>query len=134
VDAQFSMPFGAAIALLHHSAALDQFTEENARSQDVRLLMSRVVMTKDIRIEKNFPQEWPARVEIHLADGRRFESFVRHPRGDPQNPLTWDDVAAKFRSLASAVFDDDRCDRIEKYVRSLVLESDLRGLAALLAP
>jgi 2-methylcitrate dehydratase PrpD len=134
VDAQFSMPFGAAVALLHHSAGLDQFTEENARSKDVRQLMGRVVMTKDLRIEKDFPEKWPARVEIHLSDGRSFESFVRHPRGDPQNPLSWDDVAAKFHSLASAVLPGERCERIEKYVRGLSAASDLRGLGALLAP
>lgn len=75
-------------------------------------MMGRVVLEKDIRLEKTFPHEWPARVTIHLEDGRSFEKFIRHPKGDPENPLTWEEMTAKFRSLASAGFPAGRCDRI----------------------
>lgn len=112
VDAQFSMPFGAAVAVLRGAAGLDQFTIEQIGSPEVGRMMGRVVLEKDIRLEKTFPHEWPARVTIHLEDGRSFEKFIRHPKGDPENPLTWEEMTAKFRSLASAVFPAGRCDRI----------------------
>jgi 2-methylcitrate dehydratase PrpD len=99
VDEQFSMPFGAAVAALDGAAGLDQFTVEKSRSAKVRELMKKVVLVKDPRIEETFPREWPARVTIDLADGQRFEKFIRHPKGDPENPLSWDEMAAKFRSL-----------------------------------
>lgn len=105
VDAQFSMPFGAAVALLYRDAGLDRFTEENLRSPVIRSLMGRVVVEKDIRIEKNFPKEWRGRVTLHLIDGRQLEQHVRHPKGDPENPLTWDDLIAKFRSLGGSIPD-----------------------------
>ncbi len=59
-----------------------------------------------------FPREWPARVVIDLADGRSFENLVRYPKGDPQNPLTWDELAAKFRSLTGGMLSTDRCNQI----------------------
>jgi len=112
VDAQFSMPFGAAIAVLDGAAGLDQFTLTKARSPVVRDLMAKVVMVKDASIEATFPKEWPARVVIELVDGQRHEKFVRYPKGDPENPLTWDEMIAKFRALAGAVISSERCDEI----------------------
>jgi 2-methylcitrate dehydratase PrpD len=101
VDTQFSMPFGAAIATLDGAAGLAQFTAEKACSPQVREMMNKVELVKDPRIEETFPQEWPARVSIHLDAGQRFEKFVRYPKGDPENPLTWDELAAKFHALTS---------------------------------
>jgi 2-methylcitrate dehydratase PrpD len=112
VDAQFSMPFGAAVAAIHGAAGLDQFTLEQIRSPRVRELMQKVVLIKDPRLEANYPREWPARVGIQLQDGRRYERFIFHPKGDPENPMTWDEMAAKFRALAGAVLPLGRCEEI----------------------
>jgi 2-methylcitrate dehydratase PrpD len=112
VDAQFSMPFGAAIAILHGDGALERFTVENIKRPEIRGLMEKVVLTKDPRIEVGFPSEWAARVSVNLTNGRQHENYVRHPKGDPENPLTWDELTAKFRSLAGAVLPTDRCDEI----------------------
>ena len=100
VEAQFSMPFGAAVALLHHAAGIDQFTEENIHSQKIQRLMGKVVMTKHSRIERNFPEEWAALVTIKLNDGRSFDKYVANPKGDPSNPLTAEELLAKFKALA----------------------------------
>lgn len=112
VDAQFSMPFGAAVAALYGAAGLDQFTAGNTQLPAVRSMMGKVTLQKDVRLEKNFPREWPATVAIRLMDGRRFEKSLRHPKGDPENPLTWDEMTAKFRTLAGAVLTAARCDSI----------------------
>jgi 2-methylcitrate dehydratase PrpD len=69
-------------------------------------------MVKDPRIEETFPQEWPARISLELEGGQRFEKLVRYPKGDPENPLSWEEMAAKFRALAGAVLTPERCDEI----------------------
>jgi 2-methylcitrate dehydratase PrpD len=130
VEAQFSMPFGAAVAAMHRAAGIDQFTEENVRSQSIRRMMGRVVVQKDIRIEKNFPEEWPARVAIDLADGRHLETVIRHPKGDPKNPLSWDELIAKFKSLAAPVVGLDRCDELVVLIRGTELGTTGWGLLA----
>jgi 2-methylcitrate dehydratase PrpD len=119
VDAQFSMPFGAAVALTYRAAGLDQFSDDNFSSPEIKGLMDKVVLTKDMRIEKNFPVEWPARVEIHLANGTKFEKFVRFPKGDPKNPLSWEELSAKFRSLAMRVLPRERSEQIIKSVSEI---------------
>jgi 2-methylcitrate dehydratase PrpD len=128
VEAQFSMPFGAAVAVMCRAAGIVQFTEENLRSESIRRMMEKVVMQKDIRIEKNFPEEWPARAEIELKDGRRFEKFIAHPKGDPKNPLSWDELIAKFNSLAAPVVGPGRCDELVELIRGPGLGSRGWGL------
>ena len=48
----------------------------------------------------------------NCENGQRFEKFVRYPKGDPENPLSWDEMAAKFRALAGTVLSPERCDEI----------------------
>ena len=137
VDAQFSMPFGAAIALIDRAAGLDQFSGDGYFLPEVKALMGKVVLQTDMRIEKNFPEEWASIVQIHLINGKQFEKFVRFPKGDPENPLTWEELSAKFGSLAMRVLPRERCERITKSVREMGPTSVLREiwkLAALPAP
>jgi 2-methylcitrate dehydratase PrpD len=125
VDAQFSMPYGAAVALTYRAAGLDQFTDEYFHSPQIKSLTGKVVLQKDKRIEKNFPEEWPAIVQIHLKNGKHFEKRVRYPKGDPENPLTWQELSAKFHSLASRVFPKTRCGQIIAAVREMKSPADL---------
>jgi 2-methylcitrate dehydratase PrpD len=51
-------------------------------------------------------------VTISLANGETHEKFIRYPKGDPENPLSWEEMAAKFRALAGRVLPPERCERI----------------------
>jgi 2-methylcitrate dehydratase PrpD len=128
VDAQFSMPYGAAVALTDRAAGLDQFAGESFHSPQIKSLMGKVVLQKDIRIEKNFPAEWPALVSVHLTNGKQFEKYIRFPKGDPENPLTWKELSAKFQSLAMRVFPITRCDQIISSVREMKPSTVLREM------
>jgi len=124
VDAQFSMPFGAAVALLYRRASLDEYREEKLKSPQVRDLMKRISMVKDPALEKNYPAEWPARVVIELQDGQSYEKLIRFPKGDPENPLSWEELNHKFRSLAGAVFPAPQLEEIRRATERLDQSQD----------
>lgn len=128
VDAQFSMPYGAAATLTYRAAGLDQFTVENLHSPQIESLMGKVVLQKDKRIEKNFPEEWPSIVQVRLTNGKHFEKRVRYPKGDPENPLTWQELSSKFHSLATHVFPKSRCNQIVSSVKQMKSPADLREI------
>ncbi|HET6144683.1 MAG TPA: MmgE/PrpD family protein [Candidatus Acidoferrales bacterium] len=128
VDAQFSVPFGAAVALTHRKAGLDQFSDENIKSPQIKILMDKVFLQKDSRIEKNFPVEWPSFVKVYLKNGQFFDRYVRFPKGDPENPLTWEELSAKFQSLATRVLPRERCDQIVRSVKDMKASSILRNI------
>jgi 2-methylcitrate dehydratase PrpD len=87
--------------------------------------MSKVVLTKDARIEEKFPAEWPARVEVQLTNGERFEKHVRFPKGDPENPLGWPELTAKFSSLATRVIPRERSEQIIRLISEMDASSNL---------
>ena len=83
VDAQFSMPFGAAVAVLHGAAGLDQFTLDQILSPDVAKVMAKVTLVKDPTIEKTFPREWlPARAvtRCSAATGKPTKNSYATPK------------------------------------------------------
>ncbi|HEY56322.1 MAG TPA: MmgE/PrpD family protein [Dehalococcoidia bacterium] len=133
VDAQFSMPFGAALAILYGRASLDEYTEANLRSPEVGEMMNRISCISDAGLDNVYPRKWPASVEIVTKDGKKFSTRVDYPRGDPENPLSWEEVIQKFEGLAAPVFSgEDRAEIISR-VRSLETEPDLAALGSLLS-
>jgi 2-methylcitrate dehydratase PrpD len=128
VDAQFSMPFGAAVAIIKKNAFLDQYCMENISSSAVKNLMSRIHCVEDPEIEKDFPRKWPAKVVITTKDKQIYRKQMEHPKGDPENPLSWEEIIQKYRNLTAPVFADDKCFEIVDSVRNLENIIDVTGL------
>ena len=103
VDAQFSMPYGAAVAVLHRAAGVRQYAPEAIASPEAAALMERVECYRSDELDAAFPARWPAEVAIELRDGRVLTRRVEHPKGDPENPLTLPELEAKFRDLTAGV-------------------------------
>lgn len=133
VDAQFSMPFGAAIAILYGKASLDQYTLRNLESPDVKEIMGRVSCVLDPELDKAYPRRWPASVEIVTKDGRHFSTRIDYPKGDPENPLSWEELVQKFDELSSPVLSEDRRNKTISRVRSLETEENISNLTNLLS-
>ncbi len=126
VEAQFSLPFGVAVALRKRRAGLDEFSEAMLEDTAVGALMSKVGYEHDPQLEKNYPKEWPAWARVRLNTGRDISAQVRFPKGDPENPLSWDELATKYADLVTAVWTDSRASQVCEAVRGLEDESDLR--------
>jgi 2-methylcitrate dehydratase PrpD len=126
VDAQFSMPFGAAIAILHRDASLSQYCLENIRSAEVRALMQKVECRLDPVLEKEFPRKWPAQVKIVAHDGSQYDLHLDHPKGDPENPLSWEEVKAKFNTLVTEVIPDQTAQSVLEDIEHLETREDIR--------
>ena len=133
VDMQFSLPFATAIALLYGRASLEEYTPEVAQRQEVRDLMGKVQCVTDPALDAQFPQQWPAWVEVRTRDGRTLRSEVQYPKGDPENALTWDEMKDKFLNLSAPVISQERQRQIIAVVESLQDMRDVRELADLLA-
>jgi 2-methylcitrate dehydratase PrpD len=112
VDAQFSLPFGVAVALVRGCASADDFVPAALEDATIRALMERVSDVRDPTLDAVYPRIWPSWVRIHLRDGRTLEARVDHPHGDPENFLDDAELDAKFRRLASRTLPADAVDRL----------------------
>src|SRR5262249_54989550 len=59
----------------------------------------KITVTVDPALDPLFPAAVPARVIVETRDAR-FTRMIVAPRGEPANPLGWDDLRAKFEALA----------------------------------
>lgn len=132
VDAQFSMPFGAAVAILHGKASLDEYTPDKMNSPQVKAMMDKITCVENPELEKVFPKQWPATVEILTREGKSYSAKVDYPKGDPENPLTWEELIEKFNDISSPIYPASRRDEIIRRTRQLDEETDLRKFTSLL--
>ena len=133
IDMQFSMPFGAAVALLYGRAFLSEYTEEVAQRPEVRELMDRIICVQDPALDSRFPRLWPAWAEIQTTDGRTLRAEIEYPKGDPENALSWGDLKEKFTALSTPVLAEERQRKIITMVEALEGLKDIRELTGLLA-
>ncbi len=112
VDAQFSLPFGVAVALVRGAAAPDDFAPAVFGDATVHRVMDRVVGVPDAELDAAFPRSWPCWVRITLRGGRTLERRVTHPHGDPEAFLGRAELEAKFRALAGRVLDAPALGRL----------------------
>ncbi len=107
VDAQFSTPFGAAVALANGAADLNQFTQDNIDDATIRELMSRTECYTDPAIDAAYPLQWLAAAQIELRDGRTVATQIEHAMGEPQNPVRREQLIEKFVMLTEPVLGGD---------------------------
>ena len=128
VEAQFSLPFGVAVALVKRRAGLHEFSDTMLHDAEIQRLMPKVGYVHDPALETNYPKEWPAWARITLCDRGEVFAQVRYPKGDPDNPLSWDELVAKYTELATAVWPAERAARVCAAVRRLETVADLRAV------
>ena len=132
VDAQFSMPFGAAVAVLYRKAGLGEFHLSKINSEEVNRMMRQVECVVDPDLDKTFPKQWCATAEILTKDGKRYFIKIEYPKGDPENPLSWEEMVEKFYSLTGRLMGRERRLKIVDQVRSLETIRDLKKWSPLL--
>ncbi|MDP2958835.1 MAG: MmgE/PrpD family protein [Longimicrobiales bacterium] len=99
VDAQFSMPFAAALALTYRRAALEDFQAAPARARELAPLIDRVECYTSERVDAGYPERWAAEAWVRTAAGRTLRREADGFRGSPRFPASWDDVRVKAEGL-----------------------------------
>ncbi len=99
VDAKFSLPFLVAIAAVRRGMTVQDHTPEALADPQVRGVAQRVVALDDQTLDWKLELP-PGRVTITTRDGRRASRVGDAIPGSVENPMSWDDVADKFRSNA----------------------------------
>jgi 2-methylcitrate dehydratase PrpD len=126
---KFSMEFCLAILLLDGKAGLREFSDETVNRADVQEMIKRVQFSVDPKLEES-----GARIlSITLKDGRNISGSTSFAKGSPQNPMSFDEVAGKFRECARfAGWPEQKMEAIVKATSSLDSADNLTALASLL--
>ncbi len=132
--AQYSVPFTVACSILSGEMGPRQLQEEHLNSPAVLDLAAKVKLVHAPDLEPLFPSKRPARVVIQLKDGQRLAEEVHVLKGDPEQPLSWEDIITKFNWLAEPVIGPEKCKQVVEAVQALDKLTSIVPLAALMAP
>lgn len=103
MEARFSLPFAVAIAAVKRRVTLDDFTAEGISDTKVTALAQKVMPRLDASLNA-IPGISASIVEIKTKNGDRHSKRVDFAYGHPRNPMSFDDIIAKFRDCAAHSF------------------------------
>jgi 2-methylcitrate dehydratase PrpD len=134
VDAQFSLPYGVATALVRGAAGPEEFAAVADADARVARLMACVTAVHDADLDRVFPRAWPAWVRIARRNGAPLASRIDHPKGDPDNFPTPAELDAKLRRLAARALSGRDIDRLSAALAAFPDAPDVRTLLAVTTP
>jgi 2-methylcitrate dehydratase PrpD len=111
-QAKFSMPYCAAAALVFGQVTQKEFGAEAMGDPEVRALMGRIRLQADEAFDRGFDRGRPARIEAVTKDGRKVVTEASCRRGDPQDPLSHEEIRDKFYALAGSVWNRETLDAV----------------------
>ncbi|MFH1485116.1 MAG: MmgE/PrpD family protein [Chloroflexota bacterium] len=124
---KFSMEYNMAAAILDGKVDVDTFSEAKARSPEMREALGKVkVIVRDWGWEigqKRMP------VKVTMKDGRVYTNEVQKQRGHPENPITKEELLAKYRYCAQRTkLPTDKIERSIELAQNLETLNDISGL------
>ena len=98
-DAQYSYYFCCALTAIHGAEALQPIDPVKLRDPKVLELANRIELTAHADFADTFPKNTPCRVILDQGQGPKTRT-VEYPLGDVANPMSRDQVKAKFQRIA----------------------------------
>ena len=133
LEGKFSMEFCMSILLLDGKAGLPQFTDAVVKRPDVQQMIPRVNFYVDPEAEAAGFDKMTSILKIHLKDGRVINGRAEFAKGSPSNPMTFDEVADKFRGCAEfAKWPKEKTESAIAFITNIDTAPDVSPLARLL--
>jgi 2-methylcitrate dehydratase PrpD len=99
-SAKLSTPYAVALAIVKGSAGYADYNEVNLDDDNIKMLTRKVSVIEDENLTSRSPAVRGARVAIYLKNGSVFEAPCLYPKGEPEHPLSKEELEEKFRGLA----------------------------------
>jgi len=128
--ARLAAQYVTAIVLLDRACWLEQFTAERVADPAVAEFVADRVT---VRAAEDVI-DGAADIRCHLRDGRKLERHVALARGEPDNPLSREEIVAKFRRASESLLEADQVADAIEIVSRLEELDDVRRLMSCLRP
>lgn len=100
--ARLSLPFNVALVLTYGDVLTADLEARELDNPQIRALLPKIRLVADQGMARR-----GAHMEFRLKGGRREIESIEVPRGSARNPLTWDDIVAKFRPLTGGAIGEN---------------------------
>lgn len=130
--ADHSFYYCTAIGLVAGECTSEQFDEKWLRNADILRLLKVCELEAKPHLTALFKRgARPAAVEVKTLRGT-FHREILYPKGDPNNPMSWEDVANKFIRQSERVIDKSLAQKIIELTKNIEQEKDISAFAEML--
>jgi 2-methylcitrate dehydratase PrpD len=129
LEAKFSAQYAAAVGLMDRAGGVGQFSDERVGDAALIELTRRVCLEYDATLGP-----FQTRMQISTNDGRELEHFIAVQKGKHLNPMSWEELAEKFRANAESVLPPAHARGLIDMIGELDGLDDVSRLTALCRP
>jgi len=130
LDAQMSLPFSLAVAMIDGEAGIAQFTPERLHDPVVLAIAERIHAYAHPDLASAKAGDLTSYLDLWTRDGRHYQERLITYRGHPDNPMSDQEMETKFRRCAGLRLTADKVTAVSEAIWNL---DKLPVLDALLA-
>jgi len=112
------MRYALACTIVRHRVFIEGFTPQSITDPEILNTMKKIeLIVADEELNKFAPYPWECKITVVTKDGRSISGEQSLPKGEPENPLTYEELKQKFISLALPVIKSG--SRVEDIITSV---------------
>ncbi len=123
-EAQMSLPYSVAIALVEGNALPPQYQDDKLQAPEIVRLSELLAVEPD----PTLPRGVSCALEVETANGTRLQAQVDHPKGSIANPMSEGEMQGKFHMLADPVLGEGNAGQLIEWLGALEELPDIRAL------
>lgn len=131
--ADHSLPYIVGVTLMDGKVDLSSFDEARYTDPDLLAFLKKITVRHDPAMDPRYPEGIPNRITVRLKDGRTLTEENTFPRGHARNPMSDEEVSAKFYGLTEWAFSRTRQDEILQFIWDMDAQPNIRPLMEMLA-
>ena len=109
--ADHSMPYIVAAVLVNGGFSDAIFAPARFTDEEILRLADKVTIEEDPELTRQVPRCFPCRMDMRVTGGRVKSAAMQYPRGHHDDPMSDEEVNAKFRLLALRKLPPERVER-----------------------
>jgi 2-methylcitrate dehydratase PrpD len=113
-----SIQYQLAIAAFYEEDLFDVERKFLRDEKKVHTLMEKIHVKPCDPFTAIYPKKWPGKISLQV-DGKRYKHEVLAPKGNSDQPMTWEDVELKTKRLTRPFFDPSIVEKLGALVKSL---------------
>ncbi|KFU81981.1 2-methylcitrate dehydratase PrpD [Amycolatopsis lurida] len=135
---QYSLPFQFALSVLGHGNGFTTHHDYLAgrldlgEDSDIAAMARRVKIEVKPELDRAYPGRWVGDIAVTYRDGTSEHVFVDNPAGTAENPMSQEDLDAKFRDVTVSTMGTERSETLLKAIQTLDPDQPVADFAALL--
>jgi 2-methylcitrate dehydratase PrpD len=117
-EAQFSIPFCSALAMVKKEAGFRHILLEDLNNPKILQLSERVMLELNSEFDKTFPEKIFSKILFETSEGK-YEKVVSSVKGDPDHPFSALELQEKYLDYAQPILGEENAKSLLTLIKYL---------------